>query len=330
MISLDAVSARGLAGMSIAWGPGVHAAIGAREDGCGALLAVVAGELRPSAGSVRVLDRSPSQVRDRIGVVAMAPPLPEALRVEELLAVAASIRGEPGRDARQRLAVAGVEALARRAVRSLSREEARAVAFAEAVSSARVGVLLVEEPFVKMDGRAASRMAGVLRARAREGCVVVVATASTRDAAELADDYVLLRAGAIAGRASTLDDLAEFSPAGARVRIVVGDAASDLAARLARCEAVEGVERAQGAVIARGADAHALAGAVQRALVECGATPIEIRPAPPPLEDARSAAAGIAAATFEVARTRTLAALVSQRTPAAPPAPSASSSEEPT
>ena len=51
-----------------------------------------------------------------------------------------------------------------------------------------------------------------LRARARDGCAVVVATASLRDAGDVADAHVLLRGGTVAGTAGSLDELAAFTP----------------------------------------------------------------------------------------------------------------------
>jgi predicted ABC-type transport system involved in lysophospholipase L1 biosynthesis ATPase subunit len=59
MISLDRVSARqtplALASVSLTWGPGVHALVGASTDGGALLLAIVAGAARVRSGQVRVL-----------------------------------------------------------------------------------------------------------------------------------------------------------------------------------------------------------------------------------------------------------------------------------
>lgn len=312
MIALQGVSARfagsPLTAVSLAWGPGSHTVVGGPGDGGACLLALLAGLARPRAGLVRVLDGDPAAplVRRRVAYVPLDVALPDGLRAGEVLDLAALIRGEPARAAAERLAVLGVESLAVRPVRALSPGEVRAVAFAEALTST-ASVLLVEEPFVSLDPRATSRLAEALRTRAREGAAVLIETASVRDAAELGDDHTLLQSGAVAGQAGSLEALAEFSPSGARVRIVTNDAAA-LAAALAREEAVEAVARKEGAVVARGRNAAALARAAARAVVESGVEVTQLRFEPPSLEEAKAAAAGAAAATYQAAFERTRAA----------------------
>ncbi len=329
MIALVGVAARrsplALASVSQEWGPGVHSVVGAAGDGAPLLLALVGGVARPRAGQITVLGGAPTDraVRTRVARMALEPLLPDALRVHEALDVAAGIRGEPARDAAERLAGLGIETLADRAVRSLSRAEARAVTLAEGLTSSCVRVLLLEEPLVAMDPRAVGRIPEALRAAAREGRSVVVATASLRDASELADDHVLLRAGAVVARAASIEALAGFSPDGGRLCIVAHDdrSAQVMAARLAREAVVEAVERSGTSVRVRGRDPTALAEAVCRAAVETDSELAEIRVDPPSLEEARAAGAGIAAATFEAAYARTRDAL---KSPLAASAPAAS------
>lgn len=275
MIALEGVAARqrplALASVSLAWGAGVHAVIGGREDGGTLLLALVAGAARPRSGRVRVLGETAGNphVRAQVSMVLLDPALPEALRVDETMILAAEIRGEPPREPSERLRVLGIEALAARSVHSLSLSEARAVAMAEAVTSARVRVLLVEEPFVSMDPRALARLPEQVRARGADGCAVVVLTASPRDAAELADDHVVLRRGAITVQATAIEAFSGGSPTCARLRIVASDSrdARALVAALAREENVEGVAQDGVCVVARGRDAVALARVVGQAIV---------------------------------------------------------------
>jgi ABC-type multidrug transport system ATPase subunit len=314
VITLEAVAARRapltLARLSLSWGPGVHSIVGTPADGGPLVLELVAGQARLRTGRVRVLDASPrdAAVRRELALVLLDASLPDALSAAEVLALAASLRGEPARDPVARLATLGVEALAPRRVRTLAPEEARAVSFAEALTSTRVRVLLLEEPLAGVDPRAAARLPEVLRARGRDGCAVLVATASLRDAGDLADDHVLLRGGTVAGRAGSLAELSAFSPDGVRVRIVVSDPQALLAA-VAREGAVDAVARRDGAVVARGRDAALLAAAVGRAVVASGVDVTELRVEPPSMDDARAASAGVSTATYEAAYTRTLAAL---------------------
>jgi ABC-2 type transport system ATP-binding protein len=254
VIALDGVAARrrplALASVSLAWGPGVHAILGGRED-----------------------------VRTRVSMVPLDPSLPDALCVDETLALAAAIRAEPAREPSERLGVLGIEALAARPVRSLSLPEARAVALAEAVTSSRVRVLLVEEPLLSMDPRALARLPALLRARGADGCAIVVLTASHRDAGDLADDHVLLRRGAIVAQATSIDALSGGSPAGARLHVVAQDshAARAIVAALVREEGIEGVAQDGASVVARGRDAVVLARTVGQAIVDAGVDVAEMR-----------------------------------------------------
>jgi ABC-2 type transport system ATP-binding protein len=283
VISLDGVAARRgalvRASLSLDWDAGMHAVVGGPPDGAPELLAIVAGLERPRAGSVRVLGGDPrdARVRRAIALVRATPALPERMTVREALELAAAIRGDgTPAPAAERLAVLGVESLASRSVLGLSLEEARAVALAEALTAPGVRVILVEEPRVAIDPRAAVLMPERMRARAAAGCAVVVATASMRDAATLGDDHLFLTAAR--------------PPAMARLRIVTRDPAA-LVAAIAREPAVEGVSRQDaprsgngapaagtlGVVVARGPDASALAHAVGRAVVASGADVVEMR-----------------------------------------------------
>jgi ABC-type multidrug transport system ATPase subunit len=299
VIALDRVSARrkpvSIKNVTIDWGPGIHAVVGTLADGCSLLLALIVGAARARAGKVRVLDGAPTdaRIRPQIARVGIDPSLPDALRVDEALALASVLRGDPPRAASIRLAVLGLEALSQRPVGSLSRQEARGVALAEAVTSARVRVLVLDEPFSSSDARATSRITEALRAKSRSGCAVVVATASLRDAGDLADDFVLVRAGAVLGKTTSVRALARMTPGGARMTILAPGAleAKRLVAALANELDVASVELEASTVKVRGADPTALARAAGRAAAEAHVNVVEIRAEPPSLDEARGAAA---------------------------------------
>lgn len=299
MIVLEGVAARrpplALASVSVSWEAGVHSVLGARDDGGPLLLALIAGATRPRAGRVRVLGgaATDADVRRQVAHVPLSPALPDALLVGEALALATALRGEPAVDPAGRLALLGVESLAGRRAASLSRAEARAVALAEGLTSMRVRVLLVEEPLLAMDPRAAGRLPEALRARARDGRAIVLCTASVRDAGELADDHALLQRGVVVGSASSLDELAALSPGGAWVRVLAHDSAGAraIAGALTRAKDVTAVESREAAVRARGPDALALARAVAGAVLEAGVDVIELLPEVPALEQARTGGA---------------------------------------
>ncbi len=284
MIALENVAARRrpltLSNLSRQWAAGSHAVIGAPADGGPLLLALVAGLARPRSGVVRVLDAAPGDpaVRRQIGRVPLDPALPEAMRVSDVLDLAAAVRKEAARDAAERLAVLGVETLAERRVRSLTRAEARAVALSEALTSPTVRVLLVEEPLLTMDARATGRVPEALRRRGREGCAVLLTTASARDAADLADDWIALQAGAIVRQGDSGDAIAPGA-AGVHLRVVVRRAGEipALVAALAGSAEVDAIERDEGCVRLRGRDPEALARAAGRAAVEADVDIAELR-----------------------------------------------------
>jgi ABC-2 type transport system ATP-binding protein len=296
MIALEAVATHraplALGRITLSWKAGVHSLVGAPSDGGPLLLDVVAGRERLRSGRVAVLEGAPvdAGVRPRVAYVPREPALPEAMRVRDVLALAAALRGEPASDPVARLGALGVETLAPRRVKTLAPEEARAVALVEALTSSAVRVVLIDEPLVGLDPRAAPHVPARLRERGRDGCAVLVATASVRDAGEIADDHVLLRSGAVVGRATSFAELASSSPSGVRVRVVSNDPAALLAA-IASEESVEAVARRDAAVIARGRDAVTLAAAVGRAVTISGVDVVELSIEPPTLDEARAAAA---------------------------------------
>jgi ABC-2 type transport system ATP-binding protein len=299
LIALEGIAARRkpltLSSVSVAWEAGVHGVVGARSDGGPLLLALVAGLVQPRSGKVAVLGGAPTDVavRKQVALVPLEPALPDAMRVREALAMATAIRGEAERDETARLARLGVETLADRSVRSLSRPEARAVALAEALTSTSVRVLLVEEPLLAIDPRAAGLVPEALRERGRSGCAVVVTTSSMRDASELADDWVVLRDGAIVGRAASLDALLGAAHQGTHLRIVLRDpeAIPALVAALAREGEVDSIERDEAVVRLRGQDTTELARAAARAALEAGCELAELR-VDAPLRSNGSAARG--------------------------------------
>jgi ABC-2 type transport system ATP-binding protein len=291
MIALDGVAARSkplaLSSLTHHFEAGVHAVVGAPTDGGGLLLAVIAGRVRPRTGTVSVEGAAPSAARRRIAYVPLAALVPDALTVREALDAASLIRGEPARDAAARLAVLGVEALAPRLGRTLAPSEARAVLMVEALTSRAVHAILLEEPFVALDARAHAGLPAAVRGRAREGACVIVATSSTRDAAELADAHLVLEKGALSRRADTSDLGA--GAGGARVRVVTPDTRS-LLAELAREAAVTGVESAGNALVASGADLLSTVAAVGRAVVRSRVEVDDLRPELPTIDEARAPA----------------------------------------
>jgi ABC-type multidrug transport system ATPase subunit len=327
MIAFDGVSAGrpplSLVSVTLEWEAGVHSILGRAEDGGPLVLALMTRRARLRAGSIRILDGVPGDRRTRkhVSHIPLVMSLADGLRVDEMLDVAATIREDPPVDATERLAMLGIETLARRPVRSLSRGEARAVALVEALSSRQVRIVLVEEPFSVIDGRAAGRLAEAFRAKARSGGAVVFTTASVRDAGELAGDHVMMQAGGVIARVPSLETWMAAMPGGTSLVILVGDGteARAVAARLAADAEVSAVAQDGPVVRASGREPLALARAAGRAALETGVGVVEMRLESPSLDEVRIASAGAAAAAYEQARVRAPANVVLPRPAVADP-----------
>ena len=302
--------------LTVRLGAGTHALVGGRTDGVAVVLAICAGQLSLHRGTRRVLEgRDDDGARAALAYVPLDAALPEPMRVDEVLELAAAIRGEKTRSAESRLQVLGIGALATRAVRSLSREEKRAVALAEAVTS-EARVVLVDEPLATIDSRAAAMVTEALRARARAGACVVVATGAISDARALADDLLIFDRGVLVRRAPASDPLILAGPRGASVRVVASDT-KRLAAALAGEASVRDVAFEADVLVVRGIDAVAIAAALARAAVRSTVTIESLVPDLLHDDELRAAIAGDAAGAYRAAFERAQHASVAPRVPSA-------------
>ena len=322
MIDVSAASARqdriDVMPTTLRLGAGLHALLGRKEDGVSALLACMAGDARPRGGLVRVLGADPREprTRARIGYLPLGVRLPDALRVEEVLAVAQDLRGGDAVTAEKVLEPLGIASLARRRAGSLDAGETRAVALAEMLASKVVSVLLLEEPFVAMAPPAAAALPNLLRAR--DGACVVVSTASAHDASLVARDFALFDRGRLL-RVVAEADAPLRTVDRARLHVEVSDARA-LVAQLAKDTAVVHLELRPRAVIAEGDDMTALASAVREAIIAAGVQVERIQTEIASAEMLRADAAGQLAGAYEAARAR---ALQPQAPPPGTPGPGA-------
>jgi ABC-2 type transport system ATP-binding protein len=211
VVVLDRVSARdaaaergrsrgALSQVSLALGGGVHAVLGAPEDGTIALLEVLTGARRPVRGNVRVGGLDPARhaaVRARIGALNVAPRLPPAANVGAVVRLSMRARGEPGNRFDGVIDPFGLEALHARGLGGLAYAEARAVELALALSTPAPLLLALHEPFADV----AIPRPALVRQRIRDlghaGVCVVVATSSAADARSLGGALHVLRRGLV-------------------------------------------------------------------------------------------------------------------------------------
>jgi len=298
----------------------VVALLGTPADGVALVLAAIAGREAVRSGTIDVMGAraGAAAARRLVAYVPIDARLPDALRVDEALRVAREVRGEPPQGHADRLGALGVAPLERRAVRTLSAEEVRAVALAEAVTSTAARVILVDEPYVTMDPRAVPLVAKALRARAAAGACVVVATASPREAHDLAEDVMVFDRGRLVRRSPPWDPVLVDGPRGVLFRLIASDARA-LASALAQDAAVRRVETDGRVVLAQGELRLPLAEAIARAVKASGVDIELMRSEVPVLDELRAAAAGDVAGAYRAAMDR--AQRAAHRPPSSPPPP---------
>jgi len=200
----------------------VLAILGPNGAGKSTALHVLAGLVRPDAGTVRVGDRllteSPDGVQvdthdRRVGLLMQDALLFPHLSVEANVAFGArhgrrSRRAESREVATRWLAEVGVAELADRAPRQLSGGQAQRVALARALA-ADPEVLLLDEPLSGLDVDVAAAMRTVLRRfLVRDGRSSVMVTHDLLDVVTLADEVVVVEAGRVVEAGPTATVLA--------------------------------------------------------------------------------------------------------------------------
>jgi len=191
--------------LSLAEGETV-AVIGPNGVGKTTLLRILAGLLRPSAGSV-LLDGRPvrtadPQSRAAIGLLSHRAMLYDDLTLQENLEFVARLHGlrDPRRVAREALEQVELLSRAGDSPRTLSRGLIQRAALARALLHAP-RLLLLDEPFTGLDSAAAGRLTSLLAARRPAGLGTIIVTHQEHEARDIASRVLALRAGSI-GRAA--------------------------------------------------------------------------------------------------------------------------------
>jgi heme exporter protein A len=159
----------------------VLAVAGPNGAGKSTLLRVLAGLMRPTAGEVRVLGRSPAGdaggTRRAIGLLSHQTLLYDDLTLAENLTFAARLYGlpRPAETARDALDAAGLGARAGDSPRRLSRGLLQRAALARALLH-DPRILLLDEPFTALDATSADRLRADLGDRRAAGVGLVIVT----------------------------------------------------------------------------------------------------------------------------------------------------------
>jgi energy-coupling factor transporter ATP-binding protein EcfA2 len=137
------------------------------------------------------------------------PILPNLGRVRDLLAVARQIRAEAPRETW--LSALCIDTLLDQQVATLDRRQRRSVALALALAIENPSLVVLHEPLAELVGCSATTLRDMLRKKADNGTTVLILTASSQDAAELADDVATLAHGRI-DRPIGAPDVEELCP----------------------------------------------------------------------------------------------------------------------
>lgn len=182
---------------------GTSVVVGPNGAGKSLLLRLCHGLLTPSAGRVRWCGADAGSAAQRQAMVFQQPVV---LRRSVLANVdyALALRGLPRRERQRRaaeaLALAGLEALARRPAHVLSGGERQRLALAR-VWALRPEVLFLDEPTASLDPAATAAVEALIGRFRLAGTVVVMTTHDLGQARRLADEVLFLYRGQVRERA---------------------------------------------------------------------------------------------------------------------------------
>lgn len=168
-------AARVLAGVDLTVSAGeVLLILGANGAGKSTLLRILAGLLRPDAGTVAIAGDPIASARERIGFLAHDTLLYDDLTVRENLDFSAALhRGVGAGQVERALDRAGLAALAPRRVRELSRGQQQRAALTRALLHGP-SLLLLDEPYTGLDTASGTELTARLREEAAGGAGIVL------------------------------------------------------------------------------------------------------------------------------------------------------------
>ena len=180
----------------------IAALVGPNGAGKTTLLRLVAGLLRPSAGSVRVQGvdvRRDARARSHVGLISHHNMLYAPLTALENVEFTARLYGlsAPGDAARRALESMRVSDRAQAPVRTLSRGLQQRVSIARAIVHDPTLVLL-DEPYSGLDEAGAAALTALLQALRVEGATLVVVTHNVSEGLALASHAAIMTEGRFA------------------------------------------------------------------------------------------------------------------------------------
>ncbi len=192
-----------VAGLSLVAYPGeVLTLLGPNGAGKSTTIKMITGLLRPTAGEVRVAGfdvvREGREAKARLGYVPDRPYLYGKLTARELLRFVAGLRRVEDAEAKMErwLASFGLQPFANELVESYSHGMRQKLTFVAALLH-EPEVLVIDEPMVGLDPRAAKQVRELIAAYANEGKTVLLTTHSMEVAQAVAARVVVMQRGCV-------------------------------------------------------------------------------------------------------------------------------------
>ena len=209
--------------------PGITALLGPNGAGKSSFLRVVAGELRPSAGSALVFGEPPfanPSVHRRVGYCPEGDRFFDDLTSAAFLTHLLRISGWSSADARERsagaLAEVGMEAAAGKRLGALSKGMRQRVKLASAFAN-DPELLILDEPLSGLDPVARHRAGDLIRRRAEAGASVIVSTHVLAEVEALTSRVLLVHRGRIAAAGEVGEIRAVLDRQPHRIRVETTD-----------------------------------------------------------------------------------------------------------
>ncbi len=183
-------------------------------------LRMIAGILRPTAGRIRIggidIVQQPNEAKARMGYIPDRPFIYEKLTGMEFLRFVAGLYGQQGAEvehrARELLGLFDLEDWRDELVESYSHGMRQKLIISGAFVH-RPDVIVVDEPMVGLDPRAARTLKDLFREYTRRGHTIMMSTHTLEVAQNLCDRIAIIRRGRIAA-AGTMEELRRHAEAG--------------------------------------------------------------------------------------------------------------------
>ncbi len=274
-------------GVSFSVGPGVTGLLGPNGAGKSTLLHMIAGLLRPSAGSVTVEGRAtygdPAVFR-RVGLVPERETVFGFLTGREFVRLNADLQGlaAAGEAAARALGIVELTDAADRPLATYSKGMRQRAKVAAALVH-DPGVLVLDEPFNGMDPRQRLHMMGLLRSLAGQGRTILVSSHILEEVERVAERVLVIVAGRLAASGDFREIRRLMTDRPHEFRLRTSDDRALAAAIVAR-PTVAGVALEDGRLVVHAADYAAFTGELAGIARATGISIFELIPADESLE----------------------------------------------